>query len=143
MLTTEEIKRLIPHREPFLWVDEVVELDESSILATKFLDPALDIFKGHFPKHPVFPGVLQCEAAFQTGAIFIAKNGSLVEGKIPVVTRVKNVKFRKMIKPGDTMRISAQLIEQLANAYFMTAKVSVAGQVCTRLEFACASAEAE
>lgn len=143
MLTIEEIKQLIPHREPFLWVDEILELEETSILAKKYLDPALEIFDGHFPNHPVFPGVLQCEAAFQTGAILIAKNGHIEEGKIPVVTRVNHVKFRRMIGPGETMQIAVEMSEQLANAFFMNARISVEGRVCARLEFACAIADAE
>lgn len=136
MLDREEIERLIPHRAPFLWVDEVVERTEQSIHARKFLDPKLDVFAGHYPDFPVLPGVLQCEAAFQAGALLIAgltPGGDL----LPVVTRLNNVKFRRMVRPGETLDIHAELIERLSAAYFVKARTAVDGETSCSLEFAC------
>ncbi|HUG90580.1 MAG TPA: 3-hydroxyacyl-ACP dehydratase FabZ family protein [Planctomycetaceae bacterium] len=131
------IERLIPHRPPFLWVDEVTELGERRLKARKRVDPQLDVFAGHYPHFPVLPGVLLCEAAFQAGAILIAATAPPADGQVPVVTRVNDVKFRRMVRPGEVLDIDIELTEQLAGAFFLTGRVSVAGETAVRLEFAC------
>lgn len=141
-MNREEIQNLIPHRAPFLWIDEVIAISETQIHARKFVNPNLPVFSGHYPHFPVLPGVLQCEAAFQAGAILIARSGIVEEGKIPVVTRQNNTKFRQMVRPGDTLDIEVELTEQLSNAFFLTGKVSVDGKITVRLEFACATTDA-
>lgn len=138
MLDQTEIRRLIPHREPFLWIDEVVEVTATRILARKFLDPQLDVFRGHYPHFPVLPGVLQCEAAFQAGAILIAHTQPLAAGQVPVVTRVNEVKFRHLVRPGETLEIDVELVERVATAFFLKGRVSVGEKLAARLEFACA-----
>lgn len=136
-MNKDEIQRLIPHRPPFLWLDEVVEITEDSIRAKKTLDPELPVFSGHYPDFPVLPGVLQCEACFQAGAVLIAKSHPVEPGQVPVVTRQNNTRFRRLVRPGETIDIEVTLTEKLANAFFLTGKVSVAGQTAVRLEFAC------
>jgi 3-hydroxyacyl-[acyl-carrier-protein] dehydratase len=136
MLNREEIERQIPHRSPFLWIDEVVERTDRTIHARKFLDPNLDVFAGHYPDFPVLPGVLQCEAAFQAGALLIAPLAPS-DGGLPVVTRLNNVKFRRMVRPGETLDIHAEIIERLSTAYFLKARTDVDGQTSCSLEFAC------
>jgi 3-hydroxyacyl-[acyl-carrier-protein] dehydratase len=143
VMTLDQIRAAIPHREPFLWLDEVVELTEQRIVARKFLSPDLDVFRGHYPDFPVLPGVLQCEACFQAGAILISQLHAVTPGQVPVVTRINNVKFRHMLRPGDTIEIEAELTERVRNAYFLTGKVSTGGQVAARLEFACTAATME
>ena len=136
------IEALIPHRDPFLWIDEVIEMTDTTIRAKKHISGDLDVFRGHYPHFPVLPGVLICEAAFQAGAILIAKSGEVGEGKVPVVTRLNNTKFRNMVRPGDTIDIEVELTEKLSNAFFLTGKVTVDGKPAVRLEFACAAADA-
>ncbi|MDA0283540.1 MAG: 3-hydroxyacyl-ACP dehydratase FabZ [Planctomycetota bacterium] len=142
-MNRSEIEALIPHRAPFLWIDEVVEISEQRILARKTIPEDLDVFRGHYPHFPILPGVLQLEAAFQAGAILIAKTQHFDDGLVPVVTRVNNTKFRAMVRPGDTLDIEVELTETLSNAFFLTGKVSVNGKVTVRLEFACAAAAIE
>lgn len=142
-MTKEEIQQAIPHRDPFLWLDEVVELTESRIRARKFLSPDLPLFSGHYPQFPVFPGVLQLEAAMQAGAILISQSATVAKGKVPVATRINNVQFRRMVRPGETLDIDVELTERLSNAFFLAAKVSVGGQVAVRFDFACAAAEVQ
>jgi len=137
MFDRAEIERLIPHRPPFLWIDEVVELADRKIHARKFLDPKLDVFAGHYPQFPVFPGVLQCEAAFQAGALLIARLEPPNGEQVPVVTRLNNVKFRRMVCPGETLDIHVELTERLSAAYFLKARTTVGGQTSCSLEFAC------
>jgi len=143
VLNTDQIRELIPHRAPFLWLDEVVEMTDTRIVARKFLAPDLDVFRGHYPDFPVLPGVLQCEACFQAGAVLISKLQAVGEGQVPVVTRVNNVKFRHMLRPGDMMELEVELTERLQNTYFLTGKVSAKGVVAARLEFACTAAKPE
>jgi 3-hydroxyacyl-[acyl-carrier-protein] dehydratase len=142
-MNTDDIQQRIPHRPPFLWIDEVTDIGDRRIVARKFLDPQLDVFRGHYPHFPILPGVLLCEAAFQAAAILIAELEPPADGQVPVVTRVNNVKFRRPVRPGETMEIEATITERLANAYFLQATVRVNGQISARLEFACTAASLE
>jgi 3-hydroxyacyl-[acyl-carrier-protein] dehydratase len=143
LLSREEICRLIPHRDPFLWIDEVLEESPDRLTARKFIAPDLDIFRGHYPGQPVLPGVLLCEAALQAGAVLIARQAEAVpEGNVPVATRINHVKFRQMVRPGDTIDIEVELLERLADAFFLKAKIRVGGKTAASLEFACTLASA-
>lgn len=142
VLTREAIEQLIPHRQPFLWVDEVLECSEQSIVARKSLPADLDVFRGHYPGFPVLPGVLLCEAAFQAGAILIARTAAPAADQVPVVTRIQSVQFRRLVRPGDTITLQVEITERLANAWFLKGKVLVDGQTAARLEFACTATAA-
>jgi 3-hydroxyacyl-[acyl-carrier-protein] dehydratase len=136
-MNREEIERLIPHRPPFLWLDEIVEITETSVHGRKFLDPGLDVFAGHYPAFPVLPGVLLCEAALQAGALLIATLEREPGDRVPVVGRLNNVKFRRMVRPGETLDIRVELTEKLAKAWFLRGQTAVDGQIACSLEFAC------
>ena len=148
-MNTEEIKSCIPHRDPFLWLDEVIEISDTHIIARKVLSPDLEVFQGHYPGFPVFPGVLQCEACFQAGALLISRLVPISPDAVPVVTRLNNVQFRKMIRPGETIELHVELSARLANAFYLKGKVMVlntvtnATKVTARLEFVCAMAAME
>jgi 3-hydroxyacyl-[acyl-carrier-protein] dehydratase len=132
-----DIKSLIPQREPFLFVDKIVEHTDKKIISSLFLSGKEDFFRGHFPGNPIMPGVLLQEAMFQTGAAFMALNHS---GKgLGVVTRVQNAKFKNMVKPGDTLIIEVELIEQVANASYMKGNIKVNNKTVVAMEFAVAS----
>ncbi len=141
-LNRAQIEECIPHRPPFLWLDEVVELTDLSIHARTFLDPGLEVFQGHYPHSPLLPGVLQCEMALQAAAVLMSKTLPANSGKVPVVTRISDVKFKHVVRPGETLDIEVSIKETLANACFFTGKVSSAGRVAARLEFACTLADA-
>ena len=142
-MNTDEIKQCIPHRDPFLWLDEVTEISDTHIVAKKLLTESLPVFQGHYPAFPVFPGVLQCEACFQAGAVLISRLMPTGSADVPVVTRLNNVQFRRMIKPGETIELHAELTERLQNALYMKGKCSVDGKVTARMEFVCAAAPME
>jgi 3-hydroxyacyl-[acyl-carrier-protein] dehydratase len=137
-LDLSAIHQQIPHRPPFLWVDEVVSIDDARIHARKRIDADLDVFRGHYPAFPVLPGVLQIEAAFQAGALLIARISPPVPDSVPVVTRLNNVQFRQLVRPGDVLDIEVELTERLGNAFFLKGKTLVGGKTTVRLEFACA-----
>jgi len=141
-MNTDEIKQCIPHRDPFLWLDEVTDISDQHIVARKVLTPSLPVFQGHYPKFPVFPGVLQCEACFQAGAVLISRLVPTGTDQVPVVTRLNNVQFRRMIRPGETIEVAVELTEQVSNAFYLKGKVSVDGKVTARLEFVCTATSA-
>lgn len=141
VLDRSAIEALIPHREPFLWLDEVLELSETLVRARKRVAEDLEIFRGHYPDFPVLPGVLLCEAVFQAGAVLIASGGNIPEGHVPVVTRQHETRFRRMVRPGEVLDIEARLDETLGGAWFLSGTVRVDGQVAVRLQFACKAAE--
>jgi len=141
-LTKAEICELIPHRDPFLWIDEVLEVSETKIVARKLIPTDLDLFRGHYPGSPILPGVILCEAAMQAGAILIAllPGGKIEAGKVPVAARLNNVKFKQIVRPGDVIELEAELTDRVAQTYFLAAKVKVAGKLMVTLDFACTAA---
>jgi len=141
MTTRQQILDAIPHRDPFLLVDEIVDWAEQRIVCTKVFSGKEDFFAGHYPDFPLVPGVLLCEAAMQCGAILLSRHLADAEGRVPVATRMGDVRFKRMVRPGETIRMEVELTERLANAFFLKAKVTVEGKVAVRFEFACTAAE--
>ena len=139
-MTRQQIYDAIPHREPFLLVDEIVEWTDSRIVCTKVFTGEEEFFAGHFPGFPIVPGVLLCEASMQCGAILLSRLMLGEEGKLPVATRMNDVKFKRMVRPGETIRMEVDLVERLADAFFLKAKATVEGKVAVRFEFACTAA---
>ena len=138
----DSVTKFIPHRPPFLFVDEIVSITDNKIVTTKKIDPNEAFFKGHYPGDPIMPGVLICEAIFQSGAILISKIISDKTGVdkldgVPVLARITNAKFKKMVKPGDTINISAEINEVLSNVYYMKGSASVNGEKAVVVEYAC------
>jgi 3-hydroxyacyl-[acyl-carrier-protein] dehydratase len=136
-MSREQILAAIPHREPFLLVDEIVAQDDSRIVCSKTFNGGEDFFAGHYPGHPLVPGVLLCEAAMQAGAILLSSRLAEAPQRLPVATRINDVRFKRMVRPGETIRMEVDLVERLADAFFLKAKVTVEGKVAVRFEFAC------
>lgn len=133
----ETILQNIPQREPFLFIENIIEKTENSLTTSKRLTGEEDFFRGHFPGHPVFPGVLMCEAVFQTGALLMALKGEGAgNSKTALVTRVQNAKFKNMAKPGDMLMITVDFVEMLANAAFMKGKIKANDKTIMTIEFA-------
>jgi 3-hydroxyacyl-[acyl-carrier-protein] dehydratase len=136
-MSLDSIKAAIPHREPFLLVDEIVEQSETRIVCRKTFHGDEFWYAGHYPKFPLTPGVLLCEAAMQAGAVLLAKYSTEEPGNVPVVTRMNNVKFKHMVRPGDTVDLIAEITERMAGACFLTAQVTVGGKTAVTFDFAC------
>jgi 3-hydroxyacyl-[acyl-carrier-protein] dehydratase len=136
-MSLEAIQAAIPHREPFLLLDEIVEQDDTRIVCRKRFAGDEFWYRGHYPHFPITPGVLLCEAAMQAGAVLLAKHAAAEPDSIPVATRANNVQFKQMVRPGDTIEIEVELVERLSTAFFMKARVTTGGKVACRFEFAC------
>lgn len=134
---------LIPNRQPYLWVDEVVAIDKQHIQTRKYIDPNLDLFTGHYPDYPLFPAALQCECAFQASAILIANLGVSTGGKVPVVARANNLKFRRMVRPGDDLDIFVELDNWMKDVFYLKGRILRDGSVTTTLDFITTAADPE
>ena len=134
----DAILSAIPHRDPFLLLDEIVERSESRIVCRKRFTGRESFYEGHYPGQPITPGVLLCEAAMQAGAVLLSSLvGDQAVGRVPVATRMEGVKFKRVVRPGETIEIEVTLQERLADAFFLKAQVRCEGQLAARLEFAC------
>jgi 3-hydroxyacyl-[acyl-carrier-protein] dehydratase len=136
-MSLEAIKSAIPHREPFLLIDGIVEQSDNRIVCRKRFTGEEFWYRGHYPEFPLTPGVLLLEAAMQAGAVLLAKFAKDNPGKVPVVSRINNVKFKVMVRPGDTITLDVTLREQLAGAFFMAAVVTVDNKTSVTFDFAC------
>ncbi|MBT3476059.1 3-hydroxyacyl-ACP dehydratase FabZ [bacterium] len=124
ILDKDQIKKYIPHREPFLFVDEVVELiPEESITANVTFHEDSFFFEGHFPDNPVVPGVIIVEAMAQAGGVLIYKSfESKLLGLTPALVGINNVKFKAPTFPGDKLRIETILVKSKLNIFKLSAK---------------------
>ena len=133
----------IPHSEPFLFVDEIIEVASDRITTSKFLDPKSDFFRGHYPGKAIMPGVLLCECCFQAGALLVAHRRGAFQAStgIPVVTRIQDARFRRIVQPGRTLRVEVTLDDTLDKAFFMTGRITVEDEPVLRVAFTCMSTD--
>ena len=115
LLNREQIKSVIPHREPFLLIDEVVALEPGKkCIAKTYIKEDNFWFEGHFPSYPVTPGVLMIEMLAQTGAVCA---GSMPEnqGKIALFAKIDKAKFRRQVVPGDVLTLTVEMTKMKAS----------------------------
>ncbi len=137
MAVTNDIKSLLPHREPFLFVDEIVSCDDNgSVSLRKFTEDDF-FFKGHFPEYPVVPGVILCETMAQAGGAALSFQKKVPDGSLFFFATLDKVKFRNQVRPGDTvrmeitnLRVSSRMIKQAGKAY-------VGDTLCAEAEWMC------
>jgi 3-hydroxyacyl-[acyl-carrier-protein] dehydratase len=136
----EEVKAAIPHREPFLFVDEIVECDDTRILCKKTFRADEYFFAGHYPDNPIVPGVLQCEAVMQAAAILLTRifKEEDINGRLPVVAKMGEVRFKQMVRPGDTLFLEAKFKNKMAGIYLLHAKATLNGKTAVQFDVACA-----
>lgn len=134
IMNKEQIKEVIPHREPFLLVDEITELTVGeSIKGIKYVNEDEYYFKGHFPQEKVMPGVLIIEALAQTGAVGLL---SMEEnkGKIAYLGGIKNAKFREKVVPGDKLEMEVVIEKVRSKAGTGSATAYVNGKVACKYD---------
>ena len=124
----EQIMEIIPHRDPFLLIDEVEELEVGKrVVATKFISPDSFWFQGHFPGHPVTPGVLIIEMLAQGGAV-CALSMPENQGKIAFFAGIDKAKFRRQVLPGDTLRLEVEMLRVRGNFGMGKGTATVGGE---------------
>lgn len=134
VFTTEQIKKLLPHRYPFLLIDKITELTDKHIIGIKNVTLNEQFFEGHFPGNPIMPGVLQIEALAQTGGVLCINLMS--EGQYDTYfLKIDNCKFKQMVRPGDTMILKMELTAPIRRGICeMKGTVYVGNKVCTEAD---------
>lgn len=137
----EGVAAILPHRYPFLLVDRVIELvPGQSIVAIKNVTFNEPFFQGHFPGHPVMPGVLIVEALAQTSGLLLGLSGTHAnkEDRIFYLAKVDNARFLKPVIPGDQLRLEVQLKRLIRSMGIFTARAVVDGKEAATCELMCA-----
>lgn len=140
----QPVTELIPHRPPFLFVDEIVAETPESLTAKRTLRAEEDFYRGHYPGMPITPGVLLCEAVFQTGALLLARKaaaaggGAGEKGGVPLLARVSDVKFRNPVFPGETIVIEAKIKETMGGFTMMSGHIKSGDKRVLSVDFAVA-----
>jgi 3-hydroxyacyl-[acyl-carrier-protein] dehydratase len=138
------ITALIPHRPPFLWIDKILSYQNGTMITEKIIPDDLDIFKGHYPDNPILPGVILCEALFQTGALLIAmmvKDEHEINAKtnscLPVLTRIGGARFKRPVGPGSIIQMQVNVKEKIAGVWFMKGILRVKEKIAVQVDFSC------
>ncbi|HWE43574.1 MAG TPA: 3-hydroxyacyl-ACP dehydratase FabZ [Gemmatimonadaceae bacterium] len=137
MLGIEEIMKTLPHRYPFLLVDRILEMEEKKrIVGLKNVTINEPFFQGHFPGHPIMPGVLIIEAMAQVGGILLMGQIEGYESKVVYFMSLDNVKFRRPVKPGDQLRFELDMIQIRGMVCKMRGVAKVDGEVVCEADMA-------
>jgi 3-hydroxyacyl-[acyl-carrier-protein] dehydratase len=126
----QEVRELLPHRYPFLLIDKVLEVDEKHLVAVKCVSANEPFFQGHFPHRPIMPGVLQIEAMAQAGALH-AKLNPVMANKLMVLAGVNEAKFRRLVQPGDVLRIESEVIVLKKISGRSRARITIDGELAS------------
>jgi UDP-3-O-[3-hydroxymyristoyl] N-acetylglucosamine deacetylase/3-hydroxyacyl-[acyl-carrier-protein] dehydratase len=135
--TVEDILQVLPHRYPFLLVDRILEIEEGKrIVGLKNVTINEPFFQGHFPGHPIMPGVLIIEAMAQVGGMLLMRTIEDPSTKVVYFLSLDNVKFRRPVKPGDQLRLELEVLQMRGTMCKMRGTAYVDGQVVTEAEMA-------
>ena len=127
---TVQIMNILPHRQPFLMIDKILELSATHVVGLKNVTMNEDLFMGHFPGSPLFPGVLQIEAMAQTGGILVLNTVPDPENYITLFLKIENARFKDKVQPGDTVIFHCNLLAPIRRGI---AQMKGIGMVGTRI----------
>lgn len=135
-----EVLRRIPHRPPFLFVDEIVSETAEGLVARRTWRSSEDFYGGHYPGAPITPGVLLCEAVFQAGALYLAgaHSGASASAGVPLLVKISDVRFRNPVYPGDVVTIEVKRKDMMGGFYIMSGSVKRAETRILGVEFSVA-----
>ncbi len=133
MLDIMQIQKILPHRFPFLLIDRVTEINAgSSIKAYKNITIGEQVFMGHFPDHPIYPGVMIIEGLAQAGGVLAFKSDENmdIENKVVYFMSIDECKFRLPVRPGDRLDYELEVLKHRGNVWVLAGKAFVDGKVC-------------
>ena len=134
-LNTLDIMKMLPHRYPFLLVDRIAEFETGKrIVGIKNVTINEPFFQGHFPDHPIMPGVLILEAMAQVGGVYAILAKEVGENQVPYFVGIDKAKFRKPVLPGDVLHLSLELLKMRRGIYNFNGKATVNGKVVAEAE---------
>jgi UDP-3-O-[3-hydroxymyristoyl] N-acetylglucosamine deacetylase / 3-hydroxyacyl-[acyl-carrier-protein] dehydratase len=125
---TAQIMKILPHRQPMLMIDKILELTKTHVVGLKNVTMNEDLFMGHFPNEPLFPGVLQIEAMAQTGGILVLNTVSDPENYITLFLKIENARFKAQVKPGDTIIFQCSLLQPIRRGIAQMKGVGMVGE---------------
>lgn len=130
-MNREEIKQYLPHRDPMLLVDEAF-VDANNVSHGQYTVPK-DAFyvRGHFPGHPVVPGVILCEIMGQCSSLLVK---DYLQGRTPFYSGIDNARFKSPVYPGDTLEVTARIVRQRQMIFFVEATATVNNKLCVKAD---------
>ena len=145
-IDNKDIKKYLPHREPFLFIDEVINIKKNKeIHATKLISEDEYFLKGHFPNNPIFQGVIIIEALGQASGIlgFVSMGKTPEEGSIYVLAGVDKVRFRKRVRPGDNLDLFSNVVGEKRGIWKFDCRAEVNNELICTATILCADRKAE
>ena len=145
-ITNDDFKKYLPHREPFLFIDEVVNIDkDNEIHAKKCILEDEYFLQGHFPGNPIFPGVIIIEALGQASGIlgFVTMNKTPEEGSIYVLAGVDKVRFRKRVRPGDNIDLYSKVLGEKRGIWKFNCRAELNNEIVCTATILCADRKAK
>lgn len=137
MALTTDIKSLLPHREPFLFVDAIISADEKGCVCEHTFTENEFFFKGHFPEYPVVPGVILCETMAQAGGAALRYQGIVPADGLFFFATLDKVKFRNQVRPGDKVRMEITYLRTSPKMIKQAGKAYVGDTLCAEAEWMC------
>ena len=140
MSASPTVLSLIPHRPPFLFVDDIVAETADSLVARRTFRADEAFYQGHYPGAPITPGVLLCEAVFQTGALYMARTmtGQGSQAGVPLLAKISDVRFRNPVFPGETITIEVKKKESLGGFTMMSGSIKSGDKRVLTVDFSVA-----
>ncbi len=129
----EEIKKILPHRYPFLLVDRILEMGDNRAVGIKNISASEPFFQGHFPDKPIMPGVLMVEALAQVGGVLFLSKGEN-RGKLAYLVSITGARFRRMVVPGDQLKLEVEIVKMKSKIGLMKGVATVDGEVACDAE---------
>jgi 3-hydroxyacyl-[acyl-carrier-protein] dehydratase len=135
LIQIQELMSVLPHRYPILLVDRILELDVETMTCKGLKNVTINepFFQGHYPGNPIMPGVLIIESMAQVGAALLLKTPNLA-GRLPLIGNIDNVKFRRIVRPGDQLIIDVTILWVKGNVGKMRASATIEGEVASQME---------
>ena len=137
-LGRDGVMKILPHRDPMLFIDTVLSADDTTLHAQTRVNPDWPVFRGHFPEFPIMPGVLLVEAIAQGGALILGLKGGVPEGAFIAFTGVEQAKFRQAVKPNDMMDVHVELTRERRGFYKFEGRIEVESKLAAEVKFAAA-----